>query len=166
MEQLLNSFGIDGKILLWQVVNFGTLFLVLWYLLYKPLKKIMKEREERVQESLERADTLEEKSKKMEEEFKHQMTEQREEIEGIHKRAREEGKRLQKELKEHAEKESERILEEARSGAKEERKEILKSAEKEIGKAAALVAGKILEKEIDADKQKELIGEALKSLKQ
>ena len=66
MEQLLQSFGIDGRILFWQAINFGVLFAVLWFLLYKPLRRIMKDREDKVRESLEGADKLETKSKELE----------------------------------------------------------------------------------------------------
>ena len=37
MEQLFEAFGIDWKLLLAQAINFGVLFLVLSYLLYKPV---------------------------------------------------------------------------------------------------------------------------------
>lgn len=165
MEQLLHSFGIDGRILLWQVINFGVLFGVLWYLLYKPVKKIMREREDKVRESLERADKLEVKSKELEEEFRSKMAAQRKEIEEMHKRAMAEQKRLEKELKEKAEGEATRILAEAKDAAKKERVEIMKETEEDIKRLAVLLAEKILEKEVDQKKEEEMLKKAIQEFK-
>lgn len=165
MDQLLHSFGIDGRILLWQVINFGVLFGILWLLLYKPVRKIMREREDKVRESLERADKLEAKSKKFEEEFKGKMAAQRKEIEEMHKRALAEQKRLQGELKEKAEEEATRILEEAKNQAKKERAEIMKETEDEIKRLAVMLAERILEKEIDQKKEEEMLKKAIQEFK-
>ena len=59
MSEILKSFGIEGKILIWQAINFGILFAILWKFMYKPIRKVMKEREEKVKESLEKAEKLE-----------------------------------------------------------------------------------------------------------
>ncbi|MEK7479636.1 MAG: F0F1 ATP synthase subunit B [Patescibacteria group bacterium] len=165
MEQLLQSFGIDGRILLWQVINFGVLFGILWYLLYKPIKKVMREREDKVRESLERADKLEAKSKELEEEFRGKMATQRKEIEEMHKRALAEQKRLRDELKEKAEEEATRILAEAKEAAKKERTEIMKETEEDIKRLAVLLAEKILEKELDSKKEEEMLKKAMQEFK-
>lgn len=165
MESLLKSFGIDGRILLWQAINFGILFAVLWYFLYKPVRRIMNEREDKVRESLERAGKLEAKSKELESEFKKRMADQRKEIEEIHKRALAEQKRLRDELKEKAEEEAARILEEAKNDAKKERTEIIKATEEDLKKLAVMLAGKILEKEIDGKKEEELLKKAIEKFK-
>jgi len=166
MNEVLKSFGIEKWILFWQMVNFGVLFLILWKFLYKPLRTIMQEREEKIQESLNKADALEKRSEKFEEELKEKMSAQRSEIEEIHEKARKTQEELKKELRAKAEEESAKIIQEARAATEQERKHILASVEKEVQKAAVLLAEKILEKEIDAKKQKELVDEALGRLKE
>ena len=44
MEQLINTFGIDWKILLVQIANFTILMGILWYLLYRPLVNLIESR--------------------------------------------------------------------------------------------------------------------------
>jgi len=44
MEQILDAFGIDWKILLVQVVNFSVLLGVLWHFLHKPLMNLIESR--------------------------------------------------------------------------------------------------------------------------
>jgi hypothetical protein len=44
MSELFATFGINGKLLVVQLVNFGILLAALTYLLYKPLMTLMEER--------------------------------------------------------------------------------------------------------------------------
>ncbi len=44
MEQLIDTFGIDWRILLVQTVNFVVLAALLWYVLYKPLVALIESR--------------------------------------------------------------------------------------------------------------------------
>ncbi len=57
MEQanLFAQLGIDWKLLLSQVVNFAILLAVLTQFVYKPLLKVIKKRNERIKEGLEKA---------------------------------------------------------------------------------------------------------------
>lgn len=165
MSELLKSFGIQGKILLWQVVNFGILFLALWFILYKPIRRLLEEREGKVAESLEKAEQLEKKSQALEGEFRQKMIEQRKELEELHTKALKEQEKIKKEMRERTEKEAQKFMEEARTLALEEKAQILQSLEQEVKQTAVFLAGKILEKEIDEEKQKELLVQAIKILK-
>ena len=49
MQELFNQLGIDWKLLLSQAVNFILLLLVLTFLIYKPLLRIMKERKVKIE---------------------------------------------------------------------------------------------------------------------
>src|SRR4051812_1308119 len=48
MGQLLTTFGINWKLLLTQVINFGLLLLALRYFLYGPIMKIIDERKDKI----------------------------------------------------------------------------------------------------------------------
>ncbi len=52
---LLSQLGIDWKLFLSQAVNFGILLLVLTFFVYKPLIKVIKERNKKLEEGLEKA---------------------------------------------------------------------------------------------------------------
>jgi len=164
VEGVLKSFGIEGSILLWQIVNFGILFAILSFFFYKPMKKILKEREARVTDSMTKAQELEKKATELEAEFKRKMSDQRKEIEEMHKRFLTQQTKLEKEMKEHAEQETQKIVAEAKKSAEEEKAHILKSLEQEIHKTAVALAAKILEREIDEQTQKKLIEQALREL--
>ncbi|MEK9165786.1 MAG: ATP synthase F0 subunit B [Patescibacteria group bacterium] len=164
METVLKSFGIQGKILLWQIINFAVLFGALWFLLYKPIKKLLAEREKKVSDSLNKASELEQKSKELEEEFKKKMSEQRGEIEDMGRKLEERQQKMHQEMKARTEAESKKIITEARELAQEEKAQILKSLEDEVKAAAAELAAKILEQKIDQNTEKKLIEDAVKTL--
>lgn len=60
----MESLGLDVKILFAQVVNFGLLFLILSKLLYKPIIKLIDDRDKQIKEAVENSEKI---NKKLEE---------------------------------------------------------------------------------------------------
>ena len=56
MNQLLDQLGIDWKLFLSQAINFFILLLVLTFFVYKPVIKIIKERNKKIKEGLDKAE--------------------------------------------------------------------------------------------------------------
>jgi len=52
MEKLLESFGIDYKILIAQIINFALIFFLLYKFLFNPLKKVIEERKKKIYDGL------------------------------------------------------------------------------------------------------------------
>jgi F-type H+-transporting ATPase subunit b len=52
MEKLLESFGIDYKILIAQIINFFLIFFLLYKFLFNPLKKVIEERKKKIYDGL------------------------------------------------------------------------------------------------------------------
>jgi F-type H+-transporting ATPase subunit b len=48
MSELFEAFGLDWRLLLVNMLNFGLLLLALWYFLYGPLMRLLEERREKV----------------------------------------------------------------------------------------------------------------------
>ena len=59
MEQLLNAFGIDAKLIVVQILNFVVLAAALSYFLYKPLIKMLDEREAKIKQGVADAEAAE-----------------------------------------------------------------------------------------------------------
>ena len=55
MNEFLNQFGIDWKLFLSQLVNFFLILAVLRFFVYNPVLKIIKERNKRIKEGLDKA---------------------------------------------------------------------------------------------------------------
>lgn len=56
MNALFDQLGIDWKLFLSQAVNFFILLLVLTFFVYKPLMKVVKERNKKIKEGLDKAE--------------------------------------------------------------------------------------------------------------
>ena len=69
MGDLLHQFGINGQLLLAQVVNFALLVLVLRAFVWKPVLRVLHERRERIQAAELGAATLSERNRAAEEEL-------------------------------------------------------------------------------------------------
>src|SRR3990167_5770479 len=56
MSELFEAFGVNWKLLLVQAVNFGLLLSVLTYFLYKPVLRIIDERQKKIAEGVKTAE--------------------------------------------------------------------------------------------------------------
>lgn len=58
MEEIAHSLGIEWKLLIAQIINFGILAFVLFKLVYKPLLKVLDERTEMVRDAAEKSSSI------------------------------------------------------------------------------------------------------------
>ncbi len=66
MEQIFSTFGIDWRLLLINMANFGLLLFVLWYFLYSPVMRLLEERRQRVAKGVKDAEAAAEKLSEIE----------------------------------------------------------------------------------------------------
>jgi F-type H+-transporting ATPase subunit b len=55
MEEIVHTFGIDWRLIVIQIFNFGLLMGVLWYFLYTPVLRILREREALIEKGVQDA---------------------------------------------------------------------------------------------------------------
>lgn len=75
MSELLSQLGINGKLLLAQAVNFGVVLVVLTFVVYRPLARLMEERRRKIELGLHSAEIAEARLLEIEEERKHTIAE-------------------------------------------------------------------------------------------
>lgn len=56
MEEIITAFGIDQRLILIQLINFGILMAALGYFLYNPILNLLKEREEKIAQGIKDAE--------------------------------------------------------------------------------------------------------------
>lgn len=56
MDQLIQAFGIDVKLIVVQIINFGVLLAVLTYFLYRPILNLLEEREAKITQGIKDAE--------------------------------------------------------------------------------------------------------------
>ncbi|MFA7309668.1 MAG: F0F1 ATP synthase subunit B [Candidatus Paceibacterota bacterium] len=144
MSALFAAFGISWQLLLIQAVNFAVLLVVLSYLLYKPILKIIDERREKIAESVRTAEAaarrLAEAKAEGDELVGAAAREAEQLVAHARTRADEKGNTIVKD----AEARAESVLNEANARAEEAKRQALSESSKEIARAAMLAAEKIL----------------------
>ncbi len=98
MSQLLGQLGIDWRLLLSQAVNFFLLLIVLRIFVYQPLMKLLRERRERIEEGLAKADEADRRLLEVGEIGKGKIKEAEAEALGILRRTEGEAKELEAKL--------------------------------------------------------------------
>ena len=111
MQQLLTQLGIDWRLLISQMVNFGLLLLVLWYVAYKPLLKLLRDRRDKIAWGVEKAEEADRRLHEVDQIGKHKIKEAEVAAMGILKKTESDAKLLE-----------ERLLAEARRKEAEEMK--------------------------------------------
>lgn len=148
MQEIIEAFGIDWRLIVIQIFNFGLLTGVLWYFLYTPVLKLLKDREDKIRKGVEDAQKAEETLKVADVEkssiLKDAHTEAAQIVARGTQHAEEKGKRLIEEAHEKIA----RDIENAKASAEDIKARALKESEAEIAKLAILGAEKVLNKEL------------------
>ncbi len=102
----MEALGLDIKLLVAQIVNFGILFFVLKKILYKPIIKLLDDRKQKIEESLQNSKKIQDELSKLDSE----------KVE-IVKKIQNEAKKDKDEIISQAQEEKRKIIDEARKTA-------------------------------------------------
>lgn len=162
--EALHTLGIDFKVILAQIINFGILLAVLTKLLYRPILNALEERRKRIEESLKKADEIDQKTVKMEEELAHKRSLAKTEAAGLITEAKIMAEKDREQILIAAATESDRLKTAAREQMEIEREAMHEETKKRVGKLALVVVAKALGKNVSEEFQKNNIDQALKEI--
>jgi len=163
-ESLLGSFGINGTLFAFQALNFLLVFLVLWFLILKPLTKKMAERQKLIDDSIANAEKIEKKLKAGEFAFQEKVDMAKVESNKIIDRAKKEAENLSEDIKTKTKKDIESLVNSARENIKQERTVMIKDIKEQTAEIVIAAVEKVLEEKINPKKDKELIEKSLAKL--
>jgi len=161
MGGIVDELGINLPTLLTQVVTFVILLVILRFVAYKPIMRMLDERSRRVKESMEQAESVKEQSARAEEELKKQLGEASREGQERIARAVKAGEEVKQKAQEEAKKDAETLLGRARAEIQRERDEAIGVVRREFADLTVLAAGKVIEKSLDKEEHRELIDKVL-----
>lgn len=144
MGELLATFGVNWKLLLIQAINFGLLLSILTYFLYKPILRIIDERQRKIAEGVKTAEKADQKLAASEMEGEEMKAKASREAEATVAAARTRAEEKKVEMMKAAEEKADALLADATARAEETQRQALKQSEKEIARAAMLAAEKLL----------------------
>jgi F-type H+-transporting ATPase subunit b len=140
-NELLNQLGINWKLFLSQVVNFFILLTVLWAFVYRPLIKIIKERNQKIKTGLEKAEEADVRLKQIDEIGKEKIKEAEQESIQIIKATEGKAKILDQEIQKKAEEKQAQMQREA---AEQLKKQLEENKKVVLAQAAELVKKTII----------------------
>ena len=144
MESLLDAFGIDWKLLLAQLVNFGVLFVALTWFLYKPVMKTLDDRRAKIAQGVLDAERAAEAASTADADAAKVVKGAENEAEGIVSSARDLAGSEKARIMKEAETRAAAVAADAEARAEETKAKALRDSEKEIARIAVLAAEKVL----------------------
>jgi len=146
MQELFHAFGIDWRLLILQMINFGILVGALWFFLYKPVLAMLKKREEMVAKGVSDAEAAEKTRIQIEESKGEILKGAEAEAQEVVASAKQYGNEEKSKILKDAEERAAKVAQDAELRAKEVATKARKDSEKEIAKLSILAAEKVLEK--------------------
>lgn len=144
MQEFAAAFGLDWKLLVIQALNFGALLAILTYYLYKPLMKLIDERQAKIAEGVRMAEAASTRLAEAKAEGDSLVGTASREAEALVAAGRARADEKGSEILKAAEVRAQRVLKEAEASAEEAKRQAMQESSKEIARAAMLAAEKIL----------------------
>lgn len=145
----------------WELVvticNTLILFLILKKFLYKPVRKMMAQREEEVQEMYSTAQAAQSEAEKLRADYTERLTRAKEEAASITKSATHRATVRSEEILKEASQQASDMVHKAESSIEQERKKAMNEIKDEITGLSVMIASKVIEKDINEDDHKRMI---------
>lgn len=158
---MLDALGINLKDLIFAVANFLILVLILGKFLYKPFLGILEKRKQTIEDAFTNAEATNRKADEKYEAYTKKLARAEAESREIIKNARLKADDHANMIVEEAKAEAARIKLQAEKEAVREKEKALREVREQIGQLAILAAEQILEKEVVAEGQEEIIDRVL-----
>lgn len=158
---MLDALGINLKDLIFAVANFLILVLILGKFLYKPFLGILEKRKQTIEDAFTNAEATNRKADEKYEAYTKKLARAEAESREIIKNARLKADDHANMIVEEAKAEAARIKLQAEKEAVREKEKALREVREQIGQLAILAAEQILEKEVSAEGQEDIIDRVL-----
>ena len=161
MEELPLKLGINLPVLITQVVTFVILLVILRFVAYKPIMRMLDERSKRVKDSMEQAEAVRQQSARAEEEDRKQHEAARREGPERIARGGRAGEEVKQKAEEEARKEADALVKRARTAIQQERDDAISEVRREFADLTVLAAGKVIERSLDKEQHRDIIEKVL-----
>ncbi len=149
---------------LFVLLNTVTMFLVLKHFLFKPVLKMIKDRQDEIDEMYRQAEGARESASAMEQEYQQKLENAMETGDRIVKEAVVRGQNREEEIIRQANAEATAIMDKANASIAQEKKKAINDAKNEISGMAMAIAEKVVGRELSGTDQDQLFDEFLSQL--
>lgn len=167
MTSMERLFDLDFQLLhdtVLLAISIFVLFLVMSYMLFDPVRNMLKNRQNRIQGDIDDAIADKESAAVLKAEYDSKLKNVEKEAEAILSEARQKALKNEARLIEAAKEEAAHIIKRANEEAELEKKRVMDDVKKEMILVASMMAGKVVAASIDTNIQESLVEETLKEM--
>ena len=155
------GLGLDLATFVGQLISFLILLGLLIYFGYKPIRKMLDERSNRIKQGMEQAEATKKEYEHAQVAVQEQIKKARDEGQSVITQATQIGGRLKEEARQEARQEAQAIVDRTRAELERERDKAIDDLRKEFVDTSILAAEKVISETLDKEKHRRLIEEAL-----
>jgi len=144
-----------------QMINFIILLTLLIFFGYKPIRRMLDDRSDRIRQSMEHAEATKQEYENARIEVDKRISKARDEGQLMVGQAEKAGERIKEEARQEARKEAQAIVEKTKVELERERNAIINELRKEFVDTAILAAEKVISESLDKEKHRLLIEKTL-----
>jgi F-type H+-transporting ATPase subunit b len=157
----LDALGINLGYLISQIVNFTLLAVLLYFVAYKPVLRMLDERSARIKRGLEDAEEAARKAAEMEQEFEARMVDARKEGQEIIAQATQMSEKARQDILDKARQEAQAQIEKAKEEIGREREQAMSELRQQVADLSLTISEKVIGETLDQESQRRLIAEFL-----
>ena len=155
----MEALGINLGYLISQIVNFTLLAVLLYFVAYKPILRMLAQRSERIKQGLEDAELASRRAAEMEQEFEQRLAEARKEGQEIIAQATQMSEKARQEILEMAREEARAQVEKAKEEISRERELAMSELRQQVADLSLNISEKVIGESLDQQRQRELIAD-------
>ncbi len=160
---VVGMFGLNWKLFLAQLINFGIVLFVLWKWVFKPVTKGLSDRTDKIEGSLAEAEKIMKDRADFDSWKNDEIGKVRSESSAIIAEAKKSAEELKADTLQTTTDEQNRLIEQTKARLESEKILMIQQAKTELADIVVEATSKILKEKIDPAKDKQLIDDALKS---
>ena len=155
---------LDPGLFIWTILTFLVLLTVLAKFAWRPLLKMLKDREDFIKSSLEDAEKAKTELERLNAESEEIIAKARSEAQSIHVEARAVAEKIKTDLMSEAEEDAGKIRDEAEKQIRVEKEKAINEIRQEVVDLSLAVAEKVIKKNLSKEDNQDLIENSLKNL--
>lgn len=163
--EILSNLGFDWQVALANFISFILIFAILKKWVFKPVRNIIERRKKTIQEGIHKAERSDEELKNAQEIAQQTIVDAKAEANSIVADAQQRGDNLVEHAKEKAQDEADAVAMKAQESIEKEKQKVERELLEKTAGLVSLGVQKILEEEVEEDRDKKLTGRALTILK-
>ena len=159
----MDKLGLNLPGLIAQFVNFGILLFILWRFVLPPVQRMLDERRQRIQQSLEAAERMKAQATETERMLEEQREEGRRQAQQIIGQAQEIARRIESDARTQAQADADALIVRARSEIQLERDSAIAELRREFADITVSAAEKVINQSLNRQQHRRLIDDVLAS---